>query len=316
MTGAAEVSKLDIPSGHPSGASLIDGDFWVTIWDGHVVRIDPGTREISDPIPVGEGALAAHEGFGSIWVTSAYDGNVTRIDPRDNSVMDTIDVGPLPFQLAPAGGGMWVATQDAAVKIDPITDDVVRRVPYPLPPAETPPSQAGVGLAADEKGVWISTALGTVLRLAPDDGHLIKQIRVLPNRQSSPGSVVIDGDRVWVSNWAIDTGAGPGAGEPILGTTASVVEIDARTNEIVTRVPTAGYPVAGMLPVDDTLYMVGSYGPDMTCVLIRADWPYQTLTWVGPVGRSSFDVVAANGSLWVPSFAEDTVYVLDEEPSG
>jgi hypothetical protein len=127
---------------------------------------------------------------------------------------------------------------------------------------------------------------------------------------------VIDGDRVWVSNWAIDTGPGPGAGEPMLGGSVGVVEIDARSNEIVARVPTAGYPVAGMLPVDDALYMVGSYGPGKTSVLIRADWPYQVLTSVQPVGRSSFDVVSANGSLWVPSFDEHTLYVLDEQPGG
>ena len=54
----------------------------------------------------------------------------------------------------------------------------------------------------------------------------------------------------------------------------------------------------------------------MTSVLIRADWPYQVLTSVRPVGRSSLDVVAANRPLWVPSFNEDTVYVLDEEPNG
>jgi streptogramin lyase len=309
---SAAVAKLDIPGGRPSGARLAYGSIWVTTWDGHVVRVDPETREIGDPIPVGEGPLATNEGFGSVWVTSAYQGAVTRINPVDNSVLDTISVGPSPFQLAPAGGGMWVATQDAAVKIDPVTDDVVHRVPYPRAPAEAAPSQAGVGLAADENGVWISTAVGTLLRLAPDDGHLVEKIRVLPNRQSSPGSVVIDGDKVWVSNWAIDTGAGPGAGEPILGRSVSVVQIDAGSNQIVRRVPTAGYPVAGMLPVDDTLYMVGSYGPGMTSVLIRADWPYQVLTSVQPVGRSSFDVVAANGSLWVPSFEEDTLYVLDE----
>jgi hypothetical protein len=313
---AAKVTKVDIPGGSPSGAALVAGSVWVMTWDGHVVPVDPKTRKIGDPIPVGAGPLATKEGFGSVWVTSALDGTVTRINPIDNSVTDTIFVGPVPYQLAPAGGGMWVATQDAAVKIDPDTGDVIRRVPYPHAPAEDAPSQAGVGLAADETGVWISTAVGTVLRLAPDDGHLVRKIRVLPNRQSSPGSVVIDGDRVWVSNWAIDTGAGPGAGEPILGGSVGVVEIDARTNEIVAHVPTAGYPVAGMLPVDDALYMIGSYGPGMDSVLIRAEWPDQALTSVQPVGGSSFDVVAANRSLWVPSFDEHTVYVLDERPGG
>lgn len=314
--GIAKVAKVDIPGGNPSGAGMAAGSIWVMTWDGYVVRVDPETRKVGDQIPVGAGPLATKEGFGSVWVSSALDGTVTRINPIDDSVIDTISVGPVPYQLAPAGGGMWVATQDAAVKIDPVTNDVIRRTPYPRAPAEAAPSQAGVGLAADENGVWISTAVGTVLRLAPDDGHLVKKIRVLPNRQSSPGSVVIDGDRVWVSNWAIGTGPGPGAGEPILGRSVGVVEIDALSNEILARVQTAGYPVAGMLPVDDALYMVSGYGPGKKSVLIRADWPYQVLTSVQPVGGSSFDVVAANGSLWVPSFDEHTMYVLDEEPDG
>ena len=208
---------------------------------------------------------------------------------------------------------MWVATQDAAVKIDPLSDSVIRRVPYPHPPAKDAPSTAGVGLAADENGVWISTAVGTVLRLAPDDGHLVATIRVLPNRQSSPGSVEINGDSVWVSNWAIDTSAGPGAGQPNFGRSVGVAEIDARSNQVVRRVPSAGYPVAGMLPVDDTLYLVGGYYPGKTSVLIRADWPYQVLTSVQPVGGSSFDVVSAAGALWVPSWEEHTMHVLQEQ---
>ena len=77
--------------------------------------MDPESHEVVARVAVGEGPLAASEGFGSVWVTSSADGTVTVIDPGDNSVLDTIEVGPVPFQLAAAGGGMWVAMQDAAV---------------------------------------------------------------------------------------------------------------------------------------------------------------------------------------------------------
>ena len=56
---------------------------------------------------------------------------------------------------------------------------------------------------------------------------------------TSPGSVAIDGNHVWVSNWAIETAAGPGAGEPKLGSTVGVVDIDATTHEIIHRVRSA-----------------------------------------------------------------------------
>jgi hypothetical protein len=238
---------------------------------------------------------------------------VTRIDPADNSVLDTITVGPVPFQLAAAGGGMWVATQEAAVKIDPLTDRVTRRVRFPHARNAKAPDKAGLGLAADERGVWVSTAVGTVLRLRPDDGRLVATIRVLPVAHTSPGSVVIDRNSVWVSNWATDATPGPGAGEPRYGKSVGVVEIDALSNQIVHRVTSAGYPVSGMRPSGGTLYMVGGDQQRHTSVLIRADWPYQVLTFVRPVGGGSFDVIATNGSLWVPSWKEHAMYVLPED---
>ena len=308
---ADELVVLAVPGGRPSGAGLAVGSVWVTTWDGFVVRVDPETRKMVR-IAVGGSPLAAQEGFGSVWVTNSADGTVTRINPADNSVQATIPVGPVPFQLAVAGGGMWVATQTAAVKIDPGSDRVIARSRYPHPRDAETPNTAGVGLDADERAVWVSTAVGTVLRLRPDDGRLVATIRVLPDEHTSPGSVAIDGDHVWVSNWAVEPAAGPGAGEPRLGRTVGVVDIDASSNQIVHRVPSAGYPVSGMLPRRGSLYMVGGYDGNHTSVLIRADWPYDVLTSVRPVGGSSFDVVAANGSLWVPSWAEHALYVLPD----
>jgi YVTN family beta-propeller protein len=306
---ADEVVVLAVPGGRPSGAGLAAGSVWVTTWDGFVVRVDPETRKMVR-IAVGGSPLAAQEGFGSVWVTNSADGTVTRINPADNSVQATIPVGPVPFQLAVAGGGMWVATQRAAVKIDPGSDRVALRVPYPGDARI--PSTAGVGLDADESAVWVSTAVGTVLRLRPDNGRLVATIRVLPDKVTSPGSVAIDGHHVWVSNWAVDEASGPGAGQPRLGSTVGVVDIDARSNQIVHRVPSAGYPVSGMLPRQDSLYLVGGYDGNHTSVLIRAEWPYQVLTSVQPVGGSSFDVVATHGFLWVPSWEEHAIYVLPD----
>ena len=61
-----------------------------------------------------------------------------------------------------------MATQQAAVRIDPSTNLVSLRVTLPLPPGTRVPDTSGVGLDGDERGVWVSTAVGTVLRLRPD----------------------------------------------------------------------------------------------------------------------------------------------------
>jgi YVTN family beta-propeller protein len=244
-----------------------------------------------------------------MWVTNAESGTVSRIDPTHNDVVATIRVGPVPYQIAPAGGGMWVSTQTAAVKIDPTTDKVVRRSPYPHPPGALP-STAGVALDANAHGVWVSTALGTVLRLRPSDGRRIDTIPVQPVRRSSPGMVAIDGNNVWVSNYPITGSSGPGAGTEQYGSSNRVVDINAATDQIIARVPTGGYPVESFLAHDDMLLMVGVDYANHTSELIRTDWPYETVTYARPLGGSSFNVVETHGHLWIPSWDDRTLQIL------
>ena len=260
-------------------------------------------------IVVGVGPVAAQPGFGSLWVTNAVDGTVSRIDPSSNDVVATIRVGQTPYQIAPAGGGMWVATQAAAVKIDPATNTVVRRSPYPHRPG-APPSTAGVGLDANAHGVWVSTAFGTVLRLRPSDGRRIDTIPVQPVSRSSPGMVAIDGNDVWVSSYPTTGGSGPEAGAEQYGPSNHLVDISAATGNIIARVPTGGYPVESFLPHHGTLLMVGVDYADHTSELMRTDWPYRIVTYARPLGGSSFDVVETHGYLWIPSWYDRTLQIL------
>jgi YVTN family beta-propeller protein len=263
-------------------------------------------------IPVGSQPLAAQPGFGSMWVSNGFDGTVTRIDPRDNTVLRTIKVGPGPYQIAPAGGGVWVATQDAAVKIDPATNQVVARAAYPHPPHTQTPTTAGVALDANAHGVWVSTAYGTVLRLRPSDGRLLKVINVQPVRNSRPGMVAIDGDNVWVSSYTIESTLGPGAADEKYGPVNHLTDISAKTGEIVQRVPTAGYPVDSFLPQHRKLFIVGNDYQHHTSALIRSDWPYQLLTSIRLLDGSSFDVVDTHGFLWIPSFISSAVQIIPD----
>jgi hypothetical protein len=155
----------------------------------------------------------------------------------------------------------------------------------------------------------VSTAAGTVLRLRPDDGRLVATIRLF-HGSSSPGSVVIGGDRVWVSNHALARAAGPGAGNEVYGRSVGVVAIDTATNRVVQHVASGGYPVSGMLFRGRTLFMVGQDYRTNEAVLVRTRWPYDVLTSVRRVGGGSFDIVAAAGLLWIPSWQERTLQVL------
>ena len=180
-----------------------------------------------------------------------------------------------------------------------------------LPAQTVAQDTAGLGVAADEHGVWVSTAVGTLVRLSPADGRLLANIRILPDNHSQPGEVAIDGDHVWVSSYR---GTGTGPGTPRYGEGTGVAVISATTNQIVQRVSSAGYPIdGGTAPQRHRIHDRRKF-EDTTSVLIRADWPYQVVTSLRSVGGSSFDVLAAAGALWVPSGDANALYRLP--PSG
>lgn len=314
--------------GHPSGAGFGAGSVWVTVWSakaghgkpgshhrGFVARYDPVSRQMVAKIPVGSQPLAAQPGFGSMWVSNGFDGTVTRIDLRNNRVLKIIKVGPRPYQIAPAGGGVWVATQNAAVKIDPVTNKVVARAAYPHPEHTETPTTAGVSLDANAHGVWVSTAYGTVLRLRPSDGRLLKVIDVQPVRNSQPGMIAIDGNNVWVSSYTIESTSGPGAANENYGPVNHLTDISTRTDKVINRVPTAGYPVDSFLPQHGKILIVGNDYQHNTSALIRTDWPYQVVTSIRRLDGSSFDVVDTHGSLWIPSFTSRAVQIIPD-PDG
>jgi len=323
-------SEVVLPvGGWPSGEVFGDGSVWVSVFasekgfgptdpanhkDGWVARYNPVTRQV-ERIPVGSGPIGMGQGFGSMWVSNAGDGTVTRIDEADNNVLDTIKVGTFPYQIAPAGGGMWVATQRAAVKINPVTDKVVARVTFRRPP-HTEAASSGTAMDANAHGIWVSTSYGTVLRLRPSDGRLLKTIPVQPVPNSQPGLVAIQGNKVWVTNTPIRRTSGQEAGNDRYGAVQHLTEISATTDKIIRRVPTAGYPVAGFLPEHHTLLILGFDTQTHTSELIRTDWPYQVDTYIRPLrGASCHGIVDTHGHIWIPCYFARSIQVLpDSDP--
>jgi YVTN family beta-propeller protein len=305
-----EPAGIPVPGHNPSGEGFGFGSIWVTSFGsnnhprapGYVARYDPATRRLVKLIQVGGGPFAAEPGFGSMWVSNGWGGTVTRIDPATNAVLATIKVGPFPYQMAAAGGGLWVATQNAADKIDPTTDKVVARAPYPRPPHTQAASGPGFALDANAQGVWVSTAYGTVLRFRPSDGRLVATIPVLRVQSSQPGSVVIQGNNVWVSNYPVTQAHGPGGGADTYGPQNHLTEISATTDKIIRRVQSGGYPVLGFLPHGRTLFLIGTDSANKTSELIRTDWPYQLETYAHRIAGNSWGIVFSHGTLWTPSW--------------
>lgn len=319
----ADASELVLPTGGwPSGEVFADNSVWVAVFaanegwgpgaanlkPGWVARYNPLTRR-SQRIAVGSDPVGMGSGFGSMWVSNAGDGTVTRIDESDNKVLDTIKVGPFPFQIAPAAGGMWVTTQTDVVKINPVTNEVVVRVPIPRPP-HTETASSGSAMDANANGVWVNTSYGTLVRLRPSDGRLLQTIRLQP-APTQPGMVVIQGNNVWVTTGKVQRTSGQGAGNDTYGRSNQLAEIDATTGTIIRRVPTAGYPVAGLLPERHTLLILGFDTQSNTSELIRTDWPYQVDAYIRPLrGSSCHGIVDTHGQIWTPCYFARSIQIV------
>jgi hypothetical protein len=207
---------------------------------------------------------------------------------------------------------MWVATQKAAVKIDPLTNKVVARVPIPRPQHTETATTPGFALDADAHGVWVSTAYGTILRFRPSDGRLLETVHVQRVPNSQPGSLVVDGNNVWTSNYPITRTRGAGAATEKYGPVNHLTDISATTGKIIQRVPTAGYPVESFLAEHGTLLIVGFDAQNNTSPLIRTDWPYQVDAYVRPLRGSCFGPVDTHGHIWLPCFTTRSLHILSD----
>jgi serine/threonine protein kinase/sugar lactone lactonase YvrE len=110
------IKRITTP-GKPFGVTSAAGAIWVSEpEDGKVLRIDPGTKKITDTITV-PGALAITFDGTSLWVTTAGpDGtgtSVDEVDPKSGSVIATVQVGRNPASDVFGDGSVWVAVNGA-----------------------------------------------------------------------------------------------------------------------------------------------------------------------------------------------------------
>jgi len=212
--------------------------------------------------------------------------------------------------LAVNGTTAWVACKERSLvlKVDTRTGRVVRTVRLGSPVIAV---TTGLG------SVWALEGLGTLVRIAPGTGRVLKRIEL------GSGAAY----NVWIgagSVWVVDDSAGlvlriaPAPGRVIAriqvgdgpadlvfrGTTAWVVNhrdrglvrLDTRTNR-PTRVATLpGDAPERMAYLAGSLWVTGR-GTD----LLKVDPESGAVGEHVDIGASGIDVVAAGGALWVPS---------------
>ena len=95
-----------------------------------MVRVDLATGAVTGTVPLSWMDYGYNAtGAGSVWQTDYETGFLVRIDPTTNNVVKRIAVGSAPAGVAVTDGSVWVAEEhDGAVtRVDPATNRVIAR---------------------------------------------------------------------------------------------------------------------------------------------------------------------------------------------
>ncbi len=167
---AANVLNAIIPlDGNPRGLAASDDAVWVALGDGQIARVDPGINQVSAVIEAGEGSFPEDVvvGLGAVWVADTT--AALRIDPITNEIVARIPTGAFPADLAVGAGAVWVANQGdgALARIDPNTNQVAATIKV---------GDFVTSVAAGAGAVWVgaTTSAGPILaRIDPVSGQVV-----------------------------------------------------------------------------------------------------------------------------------------------
>ena len=187
-----------------------EGELWIIDYEHDALtRMNRRTEEVMAKIQV-EKPTDVVVGEGAVWATvhvgragqfepiPGNEGRIARIDPATNEVVALLDVGPRPYFLATGFGAAWTgnATGASVSRIDAVTNEVTT----------IPISQDGAfDIEVVGDSVWV--IVGEQYWAPPCDPDTSFFVRIDPTTSTvreriafpCPGSLTVDGDRLWVS---------------------------------------------------------------------------------------------------------------------
>lgn len=202
------------------GMTFGEGAVWIIAYPEGLLKIDPRTGQEAARIPIpGEPAGGLAVGEGAVWVTRTPGvfgggGAVLRIDPTSLATVATIPVRPL-ARVAVGHGAAWVTDGFNVTRIDPLTNQVVIKIPV---------RYFSFSIATNREAVWVTDWQdASVTRIDPTTNAVVARIDTFRGyyaRPFPPVPVAATDDGVWVGS----------------GVDGHVLRIDPTTNRIVARI--------------------------------------------------------------------------------
>ena len=185
------VERISV-GGSTGAIASAGGSIWTaTVLGSALTRIDPGTDEVTQRIPLGEARIdAVASGDGKLWLADPVDAAVLELDPRSGTIERTLAVGLRPTALLFADDELWVADYDTGLvsEVDPTSRRAVLELPVGTGPT---------ALCASAGSIWVANRLdSTVTRIDPARGIAAAAIPV----GSTPVSLACETRTVLVAN--------------------------------------------------------------------------------------------------------------------
>jgi DNA-binding beta-propeller fold protein YncE len=147
----------------------------VTDGSASLAVVDPGTRAFT-PIRTDRPLDGVAGGAGAVWAISSRTASVLRIDPGSRAVTDVIPIArageeaPFPVGIAVSADAVWVLNRNTAsvTRIDARTRGVEAAVPIGV---DRVPNE----IAATGEAAWVANEDGTLSRIAGGSGRAASQ---------------------------------------------------------------------------------------------------------------------------------------------
>ena len=254
------------------------------------------------------------------------------IDPERDALVEAIPIGERPTRIAIHGDDVWVLHPDRGTVSH--LSRAERTLLGTVGVGSTPS-----GLAAEERGVWVSDARnGRVTLIEPERLTVARTIRTreraLTGPYSDAGLITAGYGSLWYasgertitridprtgrvtarirpvstgeSDGAITAGAGsvwvagPSQGSPL-------TRIDPRTNDVLARIAVSKFRSGGAVVAGGDVWVADVGGDHVWRIDPSRNVPVSTT----PVGVAPLGVAAGHGSVWVANAGDGTVSRID-----
>jgi DNA-binding SARP family transcriptional activator/streptogramin lyase len=184
------IAVLDAGNGHLVGQAPVPGrtanegtafalvaygSGWTAAEDGTVSQVDLATGRLQHSYPLGKSPAGMAAGPGDVWVASGDAPYLVRIQPATRTTvrvpLDQPRHGHRPDQFARGisfgAGAVWITRPDEVERLDPVTGQVVARIPL----------LGGISVTYATGGVWVATRDdGVISRIDPGVNRVVSRV--------------------------------------------------------------------------------------------------------------------------------------------